>query len=87
MGLVDLQSNEEAGCRFLKWIDPPSTKNELDFVRRLEEVEEKVKILCKVVQRRDEEISRLTKFRKVFTFVLLVFVSLIVMLLFLYMTA
>ncbi|KAF4357582.1 hypothetical protein G4B88_024112 [Cannabis sativa] len=64
--------------------DPPLPKSEFDLVRRMEELEEKVKILSKIIQRRDDEVDSLMKFRKVFNVALFVLVLMVAVLLFYY---
>ncbi|KAM6590520.1 uncharacterized protein LOC115702939 [Cannabis sativa] len=84
-GCPRYKNNDEVGCRFLKWIDPPPPKSEFDLVRRMEELEEKVKILSKIIQRRNDEVDSLMKFRKVFNVVaLFVLVLMVAVLLFYY---
>uniref|UniRef100_A0A803QWF5 GRF-type domain-containing protein n=1 Tax=Cannabis sativa TaxID=3483 RepID=A0A803QWF5_CANSA len=83
-GCPRYKNNDEVGCLFLKWIDPPPLKSEFDLVRRMEELEEKVKILSKIIQRRDDEVDSLMKFRKVFNVALFVLVLMVTLLLFYY---
>ncbi|XP_062104900.1 uncharacterized protein LOC133816393 [Humulus lupulus] len=84
-GYPRYKRNVENGCRFLRWIDPPSHKNEL--VQRLDEVEDNLKLLHNIFERREKEVRELMKLMKYLKFGICISAALFASLLYLLVTS